>query len=77
MKERQQGLFLLDGGSTKIWGVISWNRRSPLIFIDGSMNAQKFKEEVLEALAIHFGKESISAGSIFQDDSARPQRVSL
>ena len=53
-----------------VWGAISWNHRSALISIEGTMTGQRYRDEILDQVAIPFGMESIGAGFI-QDDNAR------
>lgn len=53
-----------------IWGAIAYGSRSPLVFIQGSMTAVRYVEEVLEPVAIPCVQNV--PGGIFQQDNARP-----
>ena len=53
-----------------IWGSICIGSRSPLIFIQGSMTAVRYIQEVLEPVAIPYIQRIGNA--LFQQDNARP-----
>lgn len=65
------------GGSVMVWGAISWNHRSALVLVDGSLTGQRYLDEILSEVAIPFGLASVGAGFIFQDDNARPHRAQI
>ena len=35
------------GGSVMVWGGIAYGYRTPLVVIDGNLNAQKYREDIL------------------------------
>jgi len=41
------GIGLGVGGSVMVWGGIAYGYRTPLVVIDGNLNAQKYKEDIL------------------------------
>ncbi|CAH2020579.1 unnamed protein product, partial [Acanthoscelides obtectus] len=52
------------------WGAIAYGSRSPLIFIRGNMNAQRYIHEVLEPHLLPY--LDTLADPTFQQDNARP-----
>ncbi|EEZ98274.1 Transposable element Tc3 transposase-like Protein [Tribolium castaneum] len=53
-----------------IWGAIAYGSRSPLLFIEGSMTAQRYVQEVLEPVAVPYVQTIENAS--FQQDNATP-----
>ncbi|CAH1979479.1 unnamed protein product [Acanthoscelides obtectus] len=53
-----------------VWGAIAYGSRSPLIFIRGNMNAQRYIHEVLEPHLLAY--LDTLADPTFQQDNARP-----
>ncbi|CAH2001844.1 unnamed protein product [Acanthoscelides obtectus] len=53
-----------------VWGAIAYGSRSPLIFIRGNMNAQRYIHEVLEPHLLPY--LDTLADPTFQQDNARP-----
>ncbi|CAH1989820.1 unnamed protein product [Acanthoscelides obtectus] len=53
-----------------VWGAIGYGSRSPLIYIRGNMNAQRYIHEVLEPHLLHY--LDTLADPTFQHDNARP-----
>ncbi|EEZ97640.1 hypothetical protein TcasGA2_TC016088 [Tribolium castaneum] len=53
-----------------IWGAIAYGSRSPLVFIEGSMTAQRYVQEVLEPVAVPYVQTIENAS--FQQDNATP-----
>ncbi|CAH1961371.1 unnamed protein product [Acanthoscelides obtectus] len=53
-----------------VWGAIAYGSRSPLIFIRGNMNAQRYIHEVLEPHILPY--LDTQADPTFQQDNARP-----
>ncbi|KAK6325178.1 hypothetical protein J4Q44_G00045200 [Coregonus suidteri] len=44
-----------DGGSgVMVWAVISYGQRTQLHFIDGNMNAQRYRHEILRPIVVPF-----------------------
>ncbi|CAH1967750.1 unnamed protein product [Acanthoscelides obtectus] len=69
--ERSNPQFFVEGHvhhtvGVMVWGVIAYGSRSPLIFIRGNMNAQRYIHEVLEPYL------DTLADRTFQQDNARP-----
>lgn len=65
------------GGSIMVWGGISWNHKSALVLVDGTLNGQQYRDHVLNSVTIPFGLESIGPGFLLQDDNAPPHRCTL
>jgi hypothetical protein len=53
-----------------VWAAIGYNRKSRLIFLEGSITSAIYIAEVLDKEAIPFVLES--PGYVFQQDNARP-----
>ncbi|CAH1971392.1 unnamed protein product [Acanthoscelides obtectus] len=53
-----------------VWGAIAYGSRSPLIFIRGNMNTQRYIHEVLEPHLLPY--LDTLAGTTFQQDNSRP-----
>ena len=60
-----------------VWGGISWNHKSALVVMDGTLTRQRYIDEILRPVAIPFGKASIGNGFLFQDDNAHPHRANV
>ena len=58
------------GGSVMMWGGIAANRHTHLVTINGSLNAERYRNEILTPHVLPF----IAAnGATFQQDNARLQ----
>jgi transposase len=57
------------GGSVMMWGGISGNRRTNLVTINGTLNAQRYRTVILTQ---HVRPFIAANGGIFQQDNARP-----
>lgn len=57
------------GGGVMVWGMINFNGRSPLVQIEGGLNAQRYVSEIL---APHVVPVLAAQRSVFQQDNARP-----
>ena len=58
-----------------IWGAISYNSRSPLVVVQGSLTAQNYINTILNPIAVPFLQAN--HGSIFQHDNARPHTANI
>lgn len=63
------------GGSIMVWGAISFNSRSDLVIINGSLNAQRYIDEILRPVAIPFLYDD--EATIYQQDNARPHSAEI
>ena len=62
-------MTVFGGGSVMMWGGIAANRRTDLVAINGNLNAQRYRNEILTPHVLSF----IAAnGGTFQQDNARP-----
>lgn len=59
------------GVSILVWGGITYHSRTPLVVIDGNLNAQRYITEVLEPTLLPFLAQHPEI-SFFQQDNARP-----
>lgn len=59
--------------SVMVWGAISYQRRSRLLRIEGTLNSDRYIREVVEAEVVSFLQHT--PGAIFQQDNARSHVV--
>ena len=57
------------GGSVMVWGGITAHGRTDLVFINGTLNAQKYRQDILTPHVVPFIRRN---GGTFQQDNARP-----
>lgn len=62
------------GGSVMVWGGIGINHRTPLYRIQGNMTGLRYRDEILQPIAVP-ALRAIGQGAILQDDNARPHRA--
>lgn len=62
------------GGSVMVWGGISLTGKTRLVIIGGNLNAERYRDEILQPVAIPY-LHSLGPNSILQDDNARPHRA--
>ncbi|RZC40707.1 DDE 3 domain containing protein [Asbolus verrucosus] len=58
-----------------VWGAISYGSRSPLVFIERSLNANRYVGNVLEPVLIPYVNDL--RNFTFQQDNARPMLVHI
>ena len=64
------------GDSVMVWGCISYDCRLDLITIPGTLNAQRYQENVLEPHVVpHFEAHTLASTPIFMDDNATPHHL--
>jgi transposase len=78
--ERGHPLVILESHSYKtsgvmVWGAISYDSKSELVVINGTLNASKYVDEILEPVVKPFMR-TIEKG-IFQQDNAPPHTASV
>lgn len=61
-------------GSVLVWGGISLNSWTPLYNFEGTLNAQRYRDEILQPNALPSLQE-IGTAAPYQDDNARPHRA--
>ena len=57
------------GGSLMVWAGITTHRRTDLVFVNGTLNAQKYRQDILARHVVPFIRAN---GGTFQQDNARP-----
>ena len=63
------------GGSVMVWAGINNNRKTNLVIINGNLNAQRYRDEILAPVVITYVNATPNA--IFQQDNARPHTARL
>ena len=71
---RQRRAF--GGGSVMVWGGISARGRTPLVIINGNLNAHRYLEEVVRPHVLPFVRDQ-RTNMTFQQDNARPHVARL
>ena len=64
------------GGSVMVWGGISFSEKTRLVVINGTLNAQRYPDEILDHVAIPY-VQNMGVDSILQDDNARPHTARI
>lgn len=64
------------GPSAMVWGGITNNHRTPLLVLEGNLNARRYIDEVLEPCVIPFLEQHQDVG-ILQQDNARPHAARI
>lgn len=72
MKGTKQG----HGGSVMVWGGVSEQEQTQLVFVDGNLNGQRYINEVLEPVVLPLAQNH-GDQFILMDDNARPHRANL
>jgi len=57
------------GGGVMVWGAINYTGRSPLVWVQGRLNAQRYVADILQPHALPL---LVTPGSVFMHDNARP-----
>ena len=70
--ERRQ----MGGGSVMIWGGITTRARTPLVFIEGNLSGQRYRDEVVRPHVIPFIRNANQVIT-FQQDNARPHTAGI
>ena len=63
--------------SVIVWGGIFAVGKTTLIFIDGNLTAQRYRDEVLQSVVLPYLRGNLGPNAIFQDDNARPHRARI
>lgn len=64
------------GGSIMIWGGISEHHRTPLYHVQGMLNAQGYRDQILRPLVLP-ALQQMGPLAVLQDDNATPHRARL
>ena len=64
------------GGSIMVWAGFSAHHRTPLHHVQGNLNGQRYRDEILRPHAVPMLRR-IGQGAVYQDDNARPHRAGL
>uniref|UniRef100_A0A667ZNY4 Transposase Tc1-like domain-containing protein n=1 Tax=Myripristis murdjan TaxID=586833 RepID=A0A667ZNY4_9TELE len=62
------------GVSVMVWGGISLTGKTRLVIIGGNLNAETYRDEILQPVAIPY-LHSLGPNSVLLDDNARPHRA--
>jgi len=64
------------GGSIMVWGGISAHHRSPLYLVQGRLNGQRYRDEILLRIVVPT-LQQIGPQAVFMDDNAPAHRARL
>ena len=67
---------MYGGGSVMVWGGISFAGKTRFVIINGTLNAQRCRDEILDPVAIPY-VQNMRVGIILQDDNARPHTARI
>ena len=83
---RREGEWFLDecmlpvtaygGGSIMVWAGFSAHHRTPLHHVQGNLNGQRYRDEILRPHAVPMLRR-IGQGAVYQDDNAGPHLAGL
>ena len=65
---------LFGGGSVMVWGGIAYGMKTPLVIIDGTMTAMRYRDEILEQHVRPLADAAAEGQFLLVDDNARPHR---
>lgn len=65
------------GGSVMVWGGFTYDHVLPLQVVQGTMNAVKYRDDILETVVTPFLRTAEGQNVILQDDNARPHRATI
>lgn len=72
------GTTAYGGGGVTVWGCFSNDCKLPLQVIDGTLNGQKYRDDILDSHVLpHFENHALADRPVFQDDNARPHRARI
>ncbi|GLD67633.1 caspase-13-like protein [Lates japonicus] len=63
--------LIVGGGSVMVWGGISHTGKTRLVIIGDSLNAERYRDEILQPVAIPY-LHRLGTNPILQDDNAHP-----
>ncbi|GFX42505.1 HTH_Tnp_Tc3_2 domain-containing protein [Trichonephila clavipes] len=58
-----------------VWGAISWDTRSSLVVLQGTLTARRYVDDILTPIVLPM--QSSRPGAIYQQDNARPHTARL
>ncbi|GFU69350.1 HTH_Tnp_Tc3_2 domain-containing protein [Trichonephila clavipes] len=58
-----------------VWGAISWDTRSSLVVLQGTLTARRYVDDILTPIVLPI--LSSRPGAIYQQDNARPHTARL
>ena len=64
------------GGSVMVWAGFSAHHRTPLHHVEGNLNGQRYRDEILRPLVVP-ALQQICQQAVPQDDNARPHRAKV
>ena len=72
------GTTAYGGGGVTVWGCFSNDCKLPLQVIDGTLNGQKYRDDILDSHVLpHFENHALADRPVFQDDNARTHRARI
>ena len=72
-----QGHRHLIGGSVMVWGMMSYQRKTPLTTVHGNLNGTRYQDEILDVVVRPHFQQFQAEQPIFTDDNACPHRARL
>ena len=60
-----------------VWGAFSYDHLLQLMVVNGTLNSQKYRDEILEHVVRPFMNSPEGQNMVLQDDNARPHRARI
>ncbi|GFW11822.1 HTH_Tnp_Tc3_2 domain-containing protein [Trichonephila clavipes] len=76
--QRSDPAFIVDTAISQgvtVWGAISWDTRSSLVLLQGTLTARRYVDDILTPIVLPM--LSSRPGAIYQQDNARPHTARL
>ncbi|GFX54852.1 transposable element Tcb1 transposase [Trichonephila clavipes] len=76
--QRSDPAFIVDTAISQgvtVWGAISWDTRSSLVVLQGTLTARRYVDDILTPIVLPM--LSSRPGAIYQQDNARPHTARL
>lgn len=72
------GTKAFGSGGVTVWGCFSHDCKLALHVLDGTLNAQRYRDNILDTyISPHFENHRLADRPVFQDDNARPHRARI
>ena len=65
------------GGSLMVWGMVSYERKTPLTTVHGNLNGTRYQDEILDVIVRPYFQHFQAEQPIFTDDNACPHWARL
>ncbi|GFU81468.1 DDE_3 domain-containing protein [Trichonephila clavipes] len=74
-KTSEAAIYPQNSQGVTVWGAISWDTRSSLVVLQGTLTARRYVDDILTPIVLPM--LSSRPGAIYQQDNARPHTARL